>query len=293
MGTVESVIVSQTTAPVVRERLIDVLAAAAFMFHGPSEEGFQSTWKRVRPPHKPEGGAPFDMGDPMFNVTMLGTPTNDASTVTSLSSLETFALENQLTLTPTSSVEDLSKSRIGNLFGLATRTGKGARALEQLWNGPITHQSGPYPPLGFPPLPQPAAFVASSAPTWNPSSINPYTHLLDSNIVGPSQVHAQDFRANAVSSPLGAPSRMASGLGQTGPPPIISQQTMDEDKMSVSIDFGRSSAPTAYINAHSGRQAPRFREWCVKYVAPMKGLRAITYRLTGLQKSLKAKFSKY
>jgi len=83
METVESVITTPTTSPVVRERLIDVLAAAAFMFHGPNEEGFQSTWERVRPPHKPKGGAPFDMDGPIFNVTTSGTSTNDASTVTS------------------------------------------------------------------------------------------------------------------------------------------------------------------------------------------------------------------
>jgi hypothetical protein len=54
---------------VVRERLIDVLAAAAFTFHGPGKEGFQSTWKRVRPPNKPEDGIPFDMQDAMFDPT--------------------------------------------------------------------------------------------------------------------------------------------------------------------------------------------------------------------------------
>lgn len=69
METVESVILSPTTSPVVRERLMDVLAAAAFTFHGPGREGFQSTWKRVRPPNKPEEGIPFDMEDSMFDPT--------------------------------------------------------------------------------------------------------------------------------------------------------------------------------------------------------------------------------
>jgi len=69
METVEYVILSPTTSPVVRERLLDVLAAAAFTFHGPGKEGFQSTWKRVRPPNKPEDGIPFDMDDSMFDPT--------------------------------------------------------------------------------------------------------------------------------------------------------------------------------------------------------------------------------
>jgi len=69
METVEYVILSSTTSPVVRERLLDVLAGAAFTFHDPGKEGFQSTWKRVRPPNKPEDGIPFDMNDPMFNPT--------------------------------------------------------------------------------------------------------------------------------------------------------------------------------------------------------------------------------
>jgi len=66
MDTVEYVILSPTTSPVVRKRLMDVLAGAAFTFHGPGKEGFQSTWKRVRPLNKPKDGIPFDMDDPMF-----------------------------------------------------------------------------------------------------------------------------------------------------------------------------------------------------------------------------------
>jgi len=72
METVESVILSPTTSPVVRERLIDVLAVAAFTFHGPGKEGLQSTWQRVRPPNKPEEGIPFDNQDPMFDPKIPG-----------------------------------------------------------------------------------------------------------------------------------------------------------------------------------------------------------------------------
>ena len=67
MDTVESVILNPTSSPVVKERFLDVLAGAAFTFHGPCKEGFQSTWERVRPPNKPEEGIPFDMEDPMLN----------------------------------------------------------------------------------------------------------------------------------------------------------------------------------------------------------------------------------
>jgi len=88
--------------------------------------------------------------------------------------------------------------------------------------------------------------VPKSAPTptrqWNPSSFHSYTLLLDPNIVGPSPVHA---------SALHRPSRPALELGWMGPSPTIAQQTMDEGKVSVSIDFGKSSAPTACISAHS------------------------------------------
>ena len=69
METVESVILAPSTEPVVKDRLRDVLAAAAFTFHGPGKEGFQSTWKCVRPPGKPIGGIPFNMEDSMFNGT--------------------------------------------------------------------------------------------------------------------------------------------------------------------------------------------------------------------------------
>ena len=82
METVETVILTQKTSRVVKERLVDVLAGAAFTFQGPSKEGFQTTWKRVRPPNKPEEGIPFDMGDPMFNPTQLRARTSPEPQVT-------------------------------------------------------------------------------------------------------------------------------------------------------------------------------------------------------------------
>ena len=141
------------------------------------------------------------------------------------------------------------------------------------WNGPVTQQPGPHPPPGFPhasnqhpvgslhgaPQPPLPGWAPNPAPTPTPQlnagSINSYTPLLDPNIVRPSPIHAQDFRASTVSPLLRSPSVPTSNMGQTGPPPTIAQQTMDEGKMSVSIDFGKPSSPTACIvSAHGGRR---------------------------------------
>ena len=67
MDAVESVILAPNSSPVVKEELLDVLAGAAHTFRGVRREGFQSTWKRVRPRNKPEDGIPFDVHDPMLN----------------------------------------------------------------------------------------------------------------------------------------------------------------------------------------------------------------------------------
>ena len=84
MDGVFSVIIAPTTSPVVRERLVDVLAGAAFTFHGPGKEGFQSTWKRVRPPNTPEEGIPFNMDDPMFDGMPARRPDSDVHQPTSV-----------------------------------------------------------------------------------------------------------------------------------------------------------------------------------------------------------------
>ena len=89
---------------------------------------------------------------------------------------------------------------------------------------------------------------------------------------GPGYTYAQasgsHLRAYAngpsgASLPLNPPSWPASGYGRTGAPPTISQQTMDEGKMSVSIDFGQSSAPDSPLGAHKRMQGPRSPGWCV------------------------------
>ena len=127
----------------------------------------------------------------------------------------------------------------------------------------------------------------------NTNSANSHTIPLDSNIVRPRPVHDQDFRAGTVSPPLNPPSRPALGYGWTGAPPTISQRRMDEGKMSVSIDFGESSAPGSLLCAHKRMQGPRSPGWCVKHVVQMNERRIIASRLSGLHESPKAKCSKY
>ncbi|KAF8267754.1 hypothetical protein EI94DRAFT_1729519 [Lactarius quietus] len=70
MDTLEDVLTSQRTSPVVRERLLDVLAAAAYASSATSvknESSFRLLWRKVKPPGKPDEGVPFDPDDAMFN----------------------------------------------------------------------------------------------------------------------------------------------------------------------------------------------------------------------------------
>ncbi|KAH9948467.1 hypothetical protein B0H21DRAFT_733432 [Amylocystis lapponica] len=66
LDTLEDVITSSRTSPVVRERLLEVLAAAAFASTSSRESGFRHLWRRVKPADKPDEGIPFDTGDAMF-----------------------------------------------------------------------------------------------------------------------------------------------------------------------------------------------------------------------------------
>ena len=57
MDTLEDVLTSQRTSPVVRERLLDVLAAAAYASSATSlknESSFRLLWRKVKPPGKPD-----------------------------------------------------------------------------------------------------------------------------------------------------------------------------------------------------------------------------------------------
>lgn len=68
LDNLEEVINADTTSPVVRERLLDVLASAAYEFgKKPGKEGFATTWRRVRPSWKPPEGVPFETVEGLFD----------------------------------------------------------------------------------------------------------------------------------------------------------------------------------------------------------------------------------
>ncbi|KAG2152802.1 hypothetical protein DEU56DRAFT_977193 [Suillus clintonianus] len=80
IDTVEDVLTSSRTSPVVRKRLMEVLAAAAFITASrphPSPfllndrdhdwDGFCALWIRLKPADKPDVGIPFDIEDAMFS----------------------------------------------------------------------------------------------------------------------------------------------------------------------------------------------------------------------------------
>ncbi|KAI0351610.1 hypothetical protein OH77DRAFT_1429431 [Trametes cingulata] len=64
LDTLEDLLTSSRTSPVVRERLLEVLAAAAYA--SDPDGGFRSLWRKVKPPEKPDEGVPFDTEDAMF-----------------------------------------------------------------------------------------------------------------------------------------------------------------------------------------------------------------------------------
>ncbi|KAF4568144.1 phosphatidylinositol-3,5-bisphosphate 5-phosphatase [Pleurotus pulmonarius] len=73
LDTLEHLITSSQTSPVVRERILDVLAAAAFAsgskkdgHHKNDKEGFRGLWRRVKPADKPDEGVPLDTRDSIF-----------------------------------------------------------------------------------------------------------------------------------------------------------------------------------------------------------------------------------
>ncbi|KAJ7585006.1 kinase-like domain-containing protein [Mycena floridula] len=65
LDTVEDLLESPRTSPVVRERVMDVVSAAAFASQ--KYTGFRTLWRKVKPPGKPDEGVPFDTDDAMFN----------------------------------------------------------------------------------------------------------------------------------------------------------------------------------------------------------------------------------
>ncbi|KAJ8083217.1 hypothetical protein PM082_009089 [Marasmius tenuissimus] len=74
LETLEELLVSSRTNPVVKERVQDVLAAAAYASGSNAKfdvteknTGFRGLWKKVKPHDKPDEGMPFDTEDAMFN----------------------------------------------------------------------------------------------------------------------------------------------------------------------------------------------------------------------------------
>ncbi|KAF8172844.1 hypothetical protein K438DRAFT_176726 [Mycena galopus ATCC 62051] len=63
----ENLLTSSSTAPALRERAMNVLAAAAYASGSKKNTGFRGLWRRVRPPDKPEEGVPFDADGAMFH----------------------------------------------------------------------------------------------------------------------------------------------------------------------------------------------------------------------------------
>ncbi|KAL0061686.1 hypothetical protein AAF712_011494 [Marasmius tenuissimus] len=67
LETLEELLLSSRTNPVVKERVLDVLAAAAYASGSKKDTGFRGLWKKVKPHDRPEEGMPFDTDDAMFN----------------------------------------------------------------------------------------------------------------------------------------------------------------------------------------------------------------------------------
>lgn len=72
LETLEDLLSSSRTSPVVRERLLEVVAAAAYASGSRRDgrgdrDGFRGLWRRVKPYDKPDEGIPFDTDDAMFH----------------------------------------------------------------------------------------------------------------------------------------------------------------------------------------------------------------------------------
>ncbi|TRM68626.1 hypothetical protein BD626DRAFT_482304 [Schizophyllum amplum] len=69
LESLEDVLTSPRTSPVVRERLLDVVAAAAYASGRAKDgknDGFRGLWRKVKPADKPDEGVPLDSEDVMF-----------------------------------------------------------------------------------------------------------------------------------------------------------------------------------------------------------------------------------
>ncbi|KAJ6524487.1 hypothetical protein B0H19DRAFT_1243914 [Mycena capillaripes] len=68
LSTLQDLLVSSRTSPVVRERVIDVVAAAAYANRANPDAGICKLWRDVKPSDNPEEGVPIDSENPMFNL---------------------------------------------------------------------------------------------------------------------------------------------------------------------------------------------------------------------------------
>ncbi|KAK7027599.1 hypothetical protein R3P38DRAFT_2526314, partial [Favolaschia claudopus] len=79
LDTLEDLLTSSRTAPVVRDRVMDILAAVAYALSYKTGAGYRELWRRVKPRNKPEEGMPFDYKDAMFNPPLLVTAATTVS----------------------------------------------------------------------------------------------------------------------------------------------------------------------------------------------------------------------
>ncbi|KAL0568113.1 hypothetical protein V5O48_013882 [Marasmius crinis-equi] len=66
LDTLEDLLSSSRTNSVVKERVLDVVAAAAYASRSKIDVGFRALWKKCKPPGKPDEGIPFATDDAMF-----------------------------------------------------------------------------------------------------------------------------------------------------------------------------------------------------------------------------------
>ncbi|CAL1694920.1 unnamed protein product [Somion occarium] len=87
LDTLEEVIQSPHTSPVVRERLLQVLAAAAYASGSGSKPGraekdpFRHLWRKLKAPSQPDEGIPFDADESMLNPPVTPIPPRESSPI--------------------------------------------------------------------------------------------------------------------------------------------------------------------------------------------------------------------
>ncbi|KAG9036835.1 hypothetical protein FS837_001579, partial [Tulasnella sp. UAMH 9824] len=80
LDVVEDALDNPDTSPVVRDRLMFVLAGASAQF-GPKFPNFRSSWRKVKPREAPVEGIPFDPKDPIFGPPPTRLPKPDSLSI--------------------------------------------------------------------------------------------------------------------------------------------------------------------------------------------------------------------